>query len=109
MINTKEDLKNYRLKLGMSKEQFAKAIGYSFSYVDKVEKGRLEFYGGIKKAVNEYAERLEAYKRAGAQYAETVERLNTIPQKSEADNLAIKLFWICYAILGLVSIWICLN
>lgn len=74
MIKTKEDLKKFRLKLGKTQEQFANDLGVSLNYYGKVESGQLAFYSGINKAVNDYAKRLEAYKKGKEIYEEALNR-----------------------------------
>lgn len=74
MIETRQQLIKYRKSLKQSREEFAENIGYSYSYLSKVERGRLSFYSGIKQAVNDYAKRLEAYKKGTEIYEETLAR-----------------------------------
>lgn len=74
MIETRQQLIKFRKSLKQSKEKFAENIGYSYSYLSKVESGRLSFYSGIKQAVNDYAKRLEAYKKGTEIYEEALNR-----------------------------------
>lgn len=74
MIETRQQLIKFRKSLKQSKEEFAENIGYSYSYLSKVERGRISFYSGIKQAVNDYAKRLEAYKKGTEIYEEALKR-----------------------------------
>ena len=73
-IETKKDLIKFRKSLKQSKREFAKNVGYSYSYICKVERGDIGFYTGLKNAVNGYKIRLEAYEKANGAYMETLAR-----------------------------------
>lgn len=74
IIETKKDLIKFRESLKQSKREFAKNVGYSYSYICKVESGVMGFYTGLKNAVNSYKLRLEAYEKANSAYMEIMAR-----------------------------------
>lgn len=74
MIETKKDLIKFRKSLKQSKKEFAENVGYSYSYICKVERGVIGFYTGLKNAVNGYKLRLEAYEKANGAYMKTLAR-----------------------------------
>lgn len=116
MIETRKDLINFRKRLKQSRKEFAKNVGYSYSYIGQVERGDLAFYTGLKFAVNEYAKRLEAYGSANGAYCETMARYcgcyEDYPQEKsnmeekEADRVLYFFALFACAIIAGVAIWI---
>lgn len=98
-ILTKEDIKKIRQSKNMSRAEFAKKIGYSRIYIEKIERGRRpvtkEFVKNLLFALD-----LEgAYKKACNNFCEINE---VIGQKS----ILPKLWWLLLAFFALI--WILL-
>lgn len=118
MIETRQQLIKFRKILKQSQEEFAENIGYSYSYLSKVERGYISFYSGLKQAVNDYAKRLEAYKKGTEIYEETLNRCDCnhcddqtkeqIEQEDkEVNRILYGLALIAFIAIAGVILWIC--
>lgn len=87
MIKTRHDLKKFREKLGKTQLDFAEILGYSYSYYVKIERGRLEFYKGIKDAANAYEKRLESYKKGCDAYNKCEDMCNCHKIEAESQKM----------------------
>lgn len=110
MIETRQQLIKFRKSLKQSKEEFAENIGYSYSYLSKVERGRLSFYSGIKQAVNDYAKRLEAYKKGTEIYEESLNRCycdsyeDQVREQIEQEDKEINRILYGFALIAFIAI-----
>lgn len=110
MIETRQQLIKFRKSLKQSKEEFAENIGYSYSYLSKVERGRISFYSGIKQAVNDYAKRLEAYKKGTEIYEETLNRCycnhcdDQTKEQIEKEDKELDRIIYCFALIAFIAI-----
>ena len=96
-ILTSETLKAVRKQKGMTQAEFAKKIGYSGTYIQKLEQGKLpityEFRMNFKHAFD--LER--AYRKACENYCEVHEVLHKKPFLSKRG-------WLCLIILVLIFV-----
>lgn len=110
MIKTRKQLIKFRNSLKQSKEEFAENIGYSYSYLSKVESGRLGFYSGIQQAVNDYAKRLEAYKKGTEIYEATLNRCycnhcdDQITEQIKQEDQELDRVIYCFALIAFIAI-----
>lgn len=118
IIETKKDLIKFRKSLKQSKREFAENVGYSYSYICKVERGAIGFYTGLKNAVNGYKIRLEAYEKANGAYMETLARCycdsydDHAQEQIEQEDKEVNRILYGFACLALIVIagvvlWIC--
>lgn len=103
MIKTKEELKKFRLSLGKTQDQFSRDLGVSLSYYGKVESGRLAFYEGIKKSVNDLEAKIKAYEKATTQYIEVQKKVEDKGLKIISGAFYSLIFFSLIMILILIS------
>ena len=98
-ILTSETLRKVRKQKGMTQAEFAKKIGYSETYIQKLEQGKLPITSEFTKNFK-YALDLElAYRRACNNYCEVHEAMNKKPFMTKRGLLCLIILVLIFVLL----------
>ena len=98
-ILTSEKLKSIRKHKNMTQAEFAKKLGYSETYIQKLERGRLPITSEFTKNLR-YALDIElAYRRAYNTYCEVHEAMNKKPLMTKIEVLCLIILVLIFVLL----------
>lgn len=101
-ILTSETLKAVRKHKNMTQAEFAKKLGYSETYIQKLEQGRLPITYEFTRNFKHSLDLERAYRKACRNYCEVHEKLNK--KHSMIVNLFYCLICLCMFVLFIVFI-----
>lgn len=98
-ILTSEILKSIRKQKGMTQAEFAKRIGYSETYIQKIEQGRLPITSEFTTNFLNILDLERAYRKAYDSYCDIQEKVNKKPFMTKRGFLCLIILVLIFVLL----------